>query len=405
MGQGLGRNSPVVLSLGKENYEALIDRHGQWVRWRISTKCPCVGKNSQQPDLHCKKCGGLGFTYSYQKDKIVTQTVMVEDVSGIIELDGEFVDCPLIKVYDNSGVQYLNAKKRGGFVILNSKIPPEKGTYVTAVMVESILKRIDIANCSKVGNGYFRVDGLREGRTSVDGVYHTVPGDIENIKRIVDANGVECKAKEFRQDMFYIEPTRSGVEASGNDEAREIDQEIPISEPLTVFGVEYIPPFIFLLLNQNLNKVDEQFMKDLSGDAVLTFPYNCDVSNDDVITVLSGTYTQKSVVTKKGAEYDVIGAYFVDEIVSCVGTEREYENGVDFILVGTNRLKWICDDCPDDGDAYSITYRVFPTYKVVKSIPQIRTSENQRMPKKAVVKLFDTYSEKRGVNRQSARNQ
>lgn len=405
MGQGLGRNSPVVLSLGKENYEALIDRHGQWVRWRISTKCPCVDKNSQQPDLHCKKCGGLGFTYSYQKDRIVTQTVMMEDASGIIELDGEFVDCPLVKVYDNSGVQYLNAKKRGGFVILNSEIPPEKGTYVTAVMVESILKRIDIANCSKVGNGYFRVNGLREGKTSVDGVWHTVPGDIENIKKIVDANGVEYKAKEFRQDMFYIEPTRSGVEASGSDEAREIDQEIPISEPLTVFGVEYIPPFIFLLLNQNLNKVDEQFMKDLSGDAVLTFPYNCDVSNDDVITVLSGTYTQKSVVTKKGAEYDVIGAYFVDEIVSCVGTEREYENGVDFILVGTNRLKWICDDCPDDGDVYSITYRVFPTYKVVKSIPQIRTSENQRMPKKAVVKLFDTYSEKRGVNRQTARNQ
>lgn len=405
MGQGLGRNSPVVLSLGKENYEALIDRHGQWVRWRISTKCPCVDKNSQQPDLHCKKCGGLGFTYSYQKDRIVTQTVMVEDASGIIELDGEFVDCPLVKVYDNSGVQYLNAKKRGGFVILNSEIPPEKGTYVTAVMVENILKCIDIANCSKVGNGYFRVNGLREGKTSVDGVWHTVPGDIENIKKIVDANGVEYKAKEFRQDMFYIEPTRSGVEAPESDEARGIGQEIPISEPLTAFGVEYIPPFIFLLLNQNLNKTDEQFMKDLNGDAVLTFPYNCDVSNDDVITVLSGTYTQKNVVTKKGAEYDVIGAYFVDEIVSCVGTEREYENGVDFILVGTNRLKWICDDCPDDGDAYSITYRVFPTYKVVKSIPQIRTSENQRMPKKAVVKLFDTYSEKRGVNRQSARNQ
>lgn len=405
MGQGLGRNSPVVLSLGKENYEALIDRHGQWVRWRISAKCPCVGKNSQQPDLHCKKCGGLGFTYSYQKDRIVTQTVMVKDTSGIIELNGEFVDCPLVKVYDNSGVQYLNAEKKGGFVILNSEIPPEKGTYVTAVMVESILRHIDVANCSQVGNGYFRVNGLREGNTSVDGVYHTVPGDIENIEKIVDANGVEYKAKEFRQDMFYIEPTRSGVDAVGSDEASGIEQEIPIAEPLTAFGVDYIPPFIFLLLNQNLNKADEQFMKDLNGDAVLTFPYNCDVSNDDVITVLSGTYTQKSVVAKKRAEYDVIGAYFVDEIVSCVGTEREYENGVDFILVGTNRLKWICDDCPDDGEAYSITCRVFPTYKVVKSIPQIRTSENQRMPKKAVVKLFDTYSEMRGVNRQTARNQ
>ena len=28
MGQGLGENSPVVLSLGRGNYEALIKRHG-----------------------------------------------------------------------------------------------------------------------------------------------------------------------------------------------------------------------------------------------------------------------------------------------------------------------------------------------------------------------------------------
>lgn len=402
MGQGLGRNSPVVLSLGKENYEALIDRHGQWVRWRISAKCPCVSENSQQPDLHCKKCGGLGFTYSYQKDRTVTQTVMVEDAGGIVELNGEFVDCPLVKAYDNSGVVYVNAEKKGGFVILNSEVPPEKGSYITVVMVEKILKRVETAACSKVGNGYFRVNGLREGKTGIDGLYHTVPGDIESIERIVDANGVEYKARELRQDMFYIEPPTEKMEvgSSGDEESEE---KIPISEPLTAFGVDYIPPFTFLLLNQNLNKADEQFMKELNGDAVLSFPYNCDVSNDDVITVLSGTYTQKNVVTKKDAEYDVIGAYFVDEVVSCVGKEREFANGVDFILVGTNRLKWICDDRPDDGEAYSITYRVFPTYRVVKSIPQIRTSENQRMPKKAVVKLFDTYSERRGVNWQVAR--
>ena len=29
MGQGLGKNSPISLSLGKESYEAMIERHGQ----------------------------------------------------------------------------------------------------------------------------------------------------------------------------------------------------------------------------------------------------------------------------------------------------------------------------------------------------------------------------------------
>lgn len=118
-------------------------------------------------------------------------------------------------------------------------------------------------------------------------------------------------------------------------------------------------------------------MQENKGDAVLTFPYAYDVSNDDVITVLSGTYTQKSIVSKKDADYDVIPAYFVDEAIKCIGNEREYNAGTDFILCGANYLKWICADCPEDGEAYSITYRVFPTYKVVKEIPQIRTSENQ----------------------------
>lgn len=403
MGQGLSRNSPVQLSLGRDNYEALIERHGQWVRWRVSAKCPCVRKNTQQADIHCKKCGGLGFTYSYQKNKIVTQTVMVENSSGIIELNGEFVDCPLVKCYDNSGVQYPNAQKKGGFVILNSEIPPEKGVYVTAVMTETVLKRTERAACVKVGSGYYRVDGLRVGRTSIEGLYHTVPCDIENIGKIVDADGVEYEAKELRQDCFYIEPKTEEVEIENEEtgELETLEREVEIKGPLIALDIDYIPPFTFLLLNQNINKLDEQFMKEVNGDGVLSFPYNCDVANDDVVTVLSGTYTQKSVVTKKDADYDVIGAYFVDEVVSCAGTEREYASGVDFILVGTNRIKWLCEDCPEDGEAYSITYRVFPTYKVVKNIPQIRTSENQRMPKKAVVKLFDTYNEKRGVNMQN----
>ena len=163
--------------------------------------------------------------------------------------------------------------------------------------------------------------------------------------------------------------------------------------------MQYIPPFTFVILNQNLSKSDAQVMQDNNGDAVLTFPYTFDVSADDVITVLSGTYTQKSIVPKKDDEYDVIPAYFVDEIVKCSGRDRDYIEGIDFILCGTNYLKWLCNDPPEDGEGYAITYKVYPTYKVVKAIPQIRTSENQRMPKKAVIKLYDTYGEARGLNR------
>ncbi|MDR0473424.1 MAG: hypothetical protein LBH43_07120, partial [Treponema sp.] len=139
-------------------------------------------------------------------------------------------------------------------------------------------------------------------------------------------------------------------------------------------------------------------LKAIKGDAVLTFPYNCDVSDGDILTALSGTHTQKEVVKRTDEANDTIGAYFVTRVVSCIGKEREYKEGIDFILVGTNYLRWLCEDAPEQGDSYSITYQLCPTYKVIKSM--IRTSENQRMPKKAIIQYYGTYGEQRKANQQ-----
>jgi hypothetical protein len=393
MGQGLGKESPIQLTLGKENYEALIERHGQWVRWRVASKCPCVKPSTQQPDIHCKKCGGLGITYGYQDKAVISQTVMVKDTSGILELSEEYKDCPLIKCYDNSGVAYEKATKTDNYLMLNTGTLPNKGVYVTAVMTQKILKTLENTTCKAIGNGYYRVEGLRSSKTSTEGLYHTVPGDIENIGDVYDDEGNIFNVSEIRQDCIYIDVLETTDKESG--------ESITVVPPdtLNVKSVDYLPPFTFVILNQNINKADAQTMQEVNGDAVMSFPYAYDVASDDVITVLSGTYTNKKVVIKKDAEYDVIPDYFVDEVVTCIGLERNYVQGTDFILCGTNYLKWICADCPEDGEAYTITYKVFPTYKVVKNIPQIRTSENQRMPKKAIIKLYDTYGESRGLNK------
>lgn len=397
MGYGLGKDSPVQLELGKENYEALISRHGQWVRWRVASKCPCVKPNSQQPDINCPKCGGLGVTYGYQKEAVVSQTVMVQDASGIIELDAEYTDCPLVKCYDNSGRIYDGATKTGSFVMLNTPDLPTKGAYVTAVMVKDILQTVENTVAESTGNGYYRVSGLRSSRMKTEGLFHTAPGDIEYVGEVSDCEGNVFPIKEIRQDCIFVENLL--LETTDEETGEKTTKEIAPPKTLFVKDVKFIPPFTFVILNQNLSKSDAQIMQDSNGDAVLTFPYAYDVATDDVITVLSGTYTQKIVAAKKDDDYDVIPAYFVDEIIKCVGKDREYIYGIDFILCGANYLKWLCDDCPEDGEGYSLTYKVFPTYKVVKSIPQIRTSENQRMPKKAVIKLYDTYGEKRGINK------
>lgn len=396
MGVGLGRNSPVQLSLGKDNYEALIERHGQWCRWRIASKCSCVKGITMQPDIHCPYCAGRGFTYTHLQNQITYVTVMLFNKDGILELENNLQtkQAELLELYDQKGNKYTNAQKNCNYIYLNTENIPEKGTYFTAVMRKKLVLTLDSAVAENNNLGYYTIKELTNSRTNIEGIYYQAPSDIVSIEKITDGAGIEYNATEFRLNQFRIEPTVDP----------DTHEEIPITEPVTVENVSYIPPFIFVLLSQNLTKGDAQAVEESSGDAVCSFPYECDVSNDDILTVLAGTYTQKDVIVKSNYPTDTIGADFVYDIVSVKGIidgeEVEYKQGIDFILVGTNKIKWLenGDNMPETGEGYSITYHIMPTYRVVKQIPQVRTSENQRFPKKVVVKLFSAYADKAGVN-------
>ena len=402
MGQGLGKNSPVVLTFGKSNYEALIDRHGQWMRWRQAKKCPCITYPSMHPDIHCKLCGGRGELYDVQKTITTVVIVGVLDYSGIIQLPEENENSILVKVYDVDGKVYTLARKSGRFVELN-ETPPQKGTYFSCVLTDNIEKTIDSAETESLGDNCYRVKGIQTIKTGIDELYYTGTPDILSIGKIIDGAGEEYTANEIRLDTFYIAPKVAQEE--NPDTGEIIETKIPITEPITVENVVYVPPFVFALLSQNLSKTDGQAVVEAQGDAVCSFPYNCDVAEGDVLTVLSGTTTEKNVQAKTEFDYDTLPSFFVSEIVSIIGLndnkeKMEYVQGKDFILSGANRIKWISENQPFPGDAFSVVYKTYPSYRVVKDIPQLRTSENQRLPKKVVVKYMASYSDKTNINSQ-----
>lgn len=388
--QGLSRGSPVQLSLGRENYEALIERHGQFVRWRQAQKCTCINKTTFAPDIRCKKCGGRGFVYDCQKTADEIQTVMAWDETGILQVAPKYEDSELLKVWDFSGNE-IPAEKNGVYVEL--KKTPVKGEYYNILMKTPLSLIKGKAETESLGAGYYRVKGLTVRRSGIEGIFYTSPCDIISIGRIKDANNNVYTAVELRQDCIYIEPDTIQGE-DGENVTREI------VEPVTVENVEYVKPSVFALLSQNLSKADSQMVVEANGDAVVTFPYSHDVAENDVITVLSGTITKKETVNRMAKKFDTISAFFVESVSKCIGKKREYIQDKDFLLVGTNLIKWICEDAPADGEPYSIKYHVFPTYVVMKDIPQLRSSEDQRMPKKAVVKYYNSYSEMTKVNRQ-----
>lgn len=392
MGQGLGENSPVVLSLGRGNYEALIKRHGQWVRWRTSCMCPCAEKNTQQPNPHCEKCGGRGYIYGYQDSQIL-QTTATVDANGILDIGSDYLSDSLVKVYDNNGRNFTEAEKFGQYVSLNAK-NLTKGTYYNVVLKRDIAKTIESVVLEDCGGSYYKVPGIESKRLNIEGIYYSAPADVLSIESVTDEEGDEFEIEQYRLNFAYIPPKIVEDEETGEK------TEVYPTGNLTAKNVKYIEPFTFAVLNQNLNKIDLSQMDLVNGDAVVSYPYSCDVSENDVLTVLAGTITQKNMITHTNLSCDEIPAFFVESIVQVLGKDKEFVNGVDYVLVGTNSIKWISDNKPGVGEGYSITYKVYPTYTVVKNIPQLRSSENQRFPKKAVVKLLSSYSAKRGVNRQ-----
>jgi hypothetical protein len=375
MGWGLGKNSPIVLSLGRGNYEAMLLRHGQNVRWRVSRKCTCI-TNANSPDPRCKKCGGSGERYDYQKD--YTDSMRIRTDGNMIELPPENINCKIIKAYDSSGIEFIPSQMGQYVKLFNPQRELNNGEIIEIVYRQPITEIIDETELDSMGHGYYRVPGVFSDISHIEGVDYRAPGDVVDIEAVFDAKGEEVDILEYRSNTVLL---------------KDDDSDIPIR----AFGVKFIKPFKFFVLSQNLDEEDEKLLKIHEGDAISTFPYHFDVSEGDVITVLSGTTTKKVVIKHRDGD-DIIMDFFVHKIIYLATNEKEYTEGIDFVIFGSNKIRWI-EERPEVGENMSITYQYLPTYRVFKFIPMLRTSEDQRIPKKVVLKLFSAFTESRGVNR------
>jgi hypothetical protein len=276
----------------------------------------------------------------------------------------------------------LEIKQMGNYVKFSSTRRTLKNAEVIEIKYrQPLTETIDQAQLENIGNGYYSVPGVLSGMSQIEGVSYQAPGDIAGMEAAFDSKGREVDILEFRQNTVRL-----------NDEG--------FTQPIAAFGVEWLKPYKFILLSQNISKQDEKLLEMHRGDAVCAFPYHFDVAEGDIITALSGANTKKIVMKHKGPDIDdVITDFFVRNVTYLATDAREYKAGVDFLIVGSNKLHWICEDPPEAGANMSVTYLYLPTYRVFMFIPMTRTSEDQRMPKKVALKLFSGFNEAMGVNK------
>jgi hypothetical protein len=195
-GYGLGKNSPIGLSQSRGNFEALIGRHGQYVRWRIAKKCPCIREETGHPEVRYEKCGSSGEIYDYQK--FYTDTLRLSVRDNIAELPAENADCEVLKIYDAYGNEFQSVKP-GGFVeITGGPRRINRNEIVELLIRETTVKRIESAVLERSGSGYYRVPGVETPPSKPEGVYYKAEGDVIGAERVENSAGEAVEITGFR---------------------------------------------------------------------------------------------------------------------------------------------------------------------------------------------------------------
>ncbi len=107
------------------------------------------------------------------------------------------------------------------------------------------------------------------------------------------------------------------------------------------------------------------------------------LTTDDV----HGAADSTNVVDDIIGYYDRIPEFYVSEVQSIETLAAEYVKGTDYILFDRNRIKWI-GNTPVAGENMYVLFDFYPTYRVLREFPGVRSAENQRLPKRVAIKLF-----------------
>lgn len=364
---GIGKNFPVRISLGKDNYEGLIARHGQRVRWRQAVQCPCLQINNR-PDLHCSICGGEGWRYRFQStiDEQIS-IPMIED--NLAELPEGYETHAIRSITNYAGIECPVSERYGLYVRLSSEYSVKKGERVEAIIGKNLIRALGSTSALYRGDGRFELPDVGN-------------GDIVAVGSLEDAvSGASYPIISFRKDGVLA--TVSTPPSSG--------------ATFTAYSVDILDPPTFVVVGQQHKEADARFLEGIRGDASMSFPQAYQVGEGDIVTLLSAHKVGKCLITR-GAAMDVIPEFYIASVESIETEAATYLPGVDFDLWGDNRIRWITGRAkPVLGTAMFIMYQSCPTYRVLKDFPTIRSSEDQELPRRVALQLLGTYSGRKGI--------
>lgn len=357
---GLTANSPIKLQLSRENFNAFIERHAQPIRWLSSSKCPCI-TSTNKVDPNCPICNGNGKTYSTQTESTKVET-LTASIDGVIEASG------ITLVRDFQGNEYTVTSESCGISYVTGVV---KG-YQYQVMYEESVKLSGTGTAEFVDTQLYKID------LPNTVIFGTVQGTLLSVT--AEYSGGSLTVINLFRNFF------------------EISDTILETDTVTV-SYEYVNPFNFALINNNFTKELQKYLTDKNGDGIMIFPQRWNVDSDDIVIALNSTQLHKEVVRSTG-NIDTLPNFYLYDLKSSYSirsnVKHEFVPYTDYVLYKNNQIKWISSNKPDPGEQVSFTYAYNTVYRVVQDQPDPRTSEDNRFPRKVVLKLMAGFNLREG---------
>ncbi|MFZ4618796.1 MAG: hypothetical protein ACOYM2_21735, partial [Rectinemataceae bacterium] len=272
--------------------------------------------------------------------------------------------------------------RHGRFVRISGPREPARGERVELSVLRPMVKKLERAIVIYHGAGCFSIDALAIVGAAGIAADRTTNADIISIGAL----------RNETIDVDYpVSMTRRNLAFSA------VADDPDTGDVVVATDVEYIDPFYFVVTGQQHRESDARFLESIEGDASMSFPECYKIGEGDIITLLAATQVGKRVISHGAGDIDTIPEFYLESISAIESGSTIYLPGVDYAFWGANKVKWLGDNRPVAGAPVFVFYAFNPTYRVVKEFPNVRSSENQNLPRRVALKLLSTFAERKPV--------
>ncbi len=363
----------------------IIDRHGQWVRWRKAKPCPNRTETGQHP-LKCNICHGRGEIYEFQRYEMVFGERSPHGLKSIYAGEEDLIRTwknPITKV--DRVIRYIHEKQGGNKVIpvishdretIRIGQIPEENAYPSSYEhlyvdyeIDTWMEKTETINIV-AGQIVIHTESLMPAESLKRNSFN-VTIEITNIISI--SGSVPYEVQGFTGNTIYL------------TEPALVDDTI-------IIHYNYIYPHKFFI-----EPIGPDFRNELAwpiqaGDAIGICSQTYEVGMGDIVVSLTQLNRISEIIVRGSGTIDQLPYYDIESISGDIYADDKqvYRKNQDFDLYDYNKILWK-GNMPSPGTRYSISFNERIAYRVYSQNPEINSNENKRLPKRLHLRKLEKY--------------